>query len=212
MRPLPFRALPAAVAVVLFAPVARAQYATPPPDAPEPPRDYAAPPEEPLPEHQQSDQLGLRLDLWKDGVSILGVRYLHMYEHGQIRRLPQSPEVAIGLGADLGVINVSADDRDKGGIADVVLRAAVGLPIGSLSGELTSGVASGPGAAIQFASAGAFWGAYYVEFGYSYAFPLSPASRPDWLSSGMGSVRLQLPLDPDGWGGHPAPRESARAR
>jgi hypothetical protein len=214
MRILPVRALPAAAAaaVVLFAPIAGAQYATPPTFAPEPPREYAPPPEDPSPEHRQSDLAGVRLDFWHDGVSILGLRYMHMFEHGHVH-LPESPALALGIGADLGAVNVSAsDDRDKGGIADVVLRAAVGLPLGSLSGEVTSGVASGPGGAIQFASAGAFWGAYFMDVGYSYAFPLAPASRPAWLSAGMLSVRLLFPLDPDGWGGHRADRESARAR
>ena len=126
-------ALPAAAAILLFAPIAGAQYAVPPTSAPEPPRDYAPPPEEPLPDHRQSDLVGLRLDGWREGVSIVGLRYLHMYEHGEVE-LPQSPAAAIGLGADIGMINASAsDDRDKGGIADAVLRAALGLPLGSLS-------------------------------------------------------------------------------
>lgn len=212
MRLLPFRALPAAAAVVLFAPIAGAQYAMPPTYAPEPPHDYEPPPEEPLSEHRQSDLAGLRLDFWRDGVSIVGLRYLHMFEHGQVH-LPESPAVAIGLGADVGAINVSAsDDRDKGVLADVVLRAAMGMPVGSLSGEVTSGVASGPGGAIQLASAGAFWGFYFMDFGYSYAFPLGLVSRPAWLSAGMLSIRLQLPLDPDGWRGHRAPAERLRAR
>ncbi len=216
MRLRPVRTLPAVTAIVLFAPVAGAQYATPPPYSPPQPRDHAPPPEDPAPLHRQSDLIGSRLDSWRDGVSILGVRYLHMYEHGgKADGVFSLPAAAIGLGADMGAINVSAsEDRDKGFVAGAVLRAAVGAPMGWFSGELTSGVASGPGGAVQFASAGAFYGLYFLDFGYSYAFPLSPAGRPDWLSAGMFSVRAQIPLD--SFGSTPertrAQAESARAR
>jgi hypothetical protein len=66
-------------------------------------------------------------------------------------------------------------------------------------------MAAGPGGPIQFGSAGAFWGAYFLDVGYSYAFPISPARRPEWLSSGMFSVRIQFPLDAYGSGPQPPP-------
>jgi hypothetical protein len=125
------------------------------------------------------------------------------------------PAVAFGLGADGGAINVSApQDSDKGLIVDAVLRGAVRLPVGFISGEVTSGVATGPGGPIQFGSAGMFFGGYIVDVGYSYAFPFAPAQRPAWLSAGMFSVRVQIPLDVYGSGSDRAraTNESARAR
>jgi hypothetical protein len=158
--------------------------------------------------------LGLRLDCWRDGVSALGVRYLHMFEHGGTfdGRL-SFPTVAIGLGVDGGMINVSStQDSDKGAVVDGVLRGAVHFPAGWISGELTAGMATGPGEGpIQVGSAGIFWGLYVVDIGYSYAFPFAPAHRPEWLPGGMFSVRLQLPLDAFG-SNQAGPAESARAR
>jgi hypothetical protein len=53
--------------------------------------------------------LGFRLDCWRDGVSILAVRYLHMYEYGGTLNGGFSfPAAAIGLGVDVGAINVSS--------------------------------------------------------------------------------------------------------
>jgi hypothetical protein len=127
------------------------------------------------------------------------MRYLHMFEHG--RNLPGGgppfPAAAIGLGVDAGGINLSAPkDSDKGAIVDAVLRAAVRIcPAGGISGEVTAGMATGPGGPIEVGSAGVFWTAYMADIGYSYAFPFAPAHRPDWLSGGMFSIRFQIPLD-----------------
>jgi hypothetical protein len=138
-----------------------------------------------------------------------------MFEHGgTLDRGLSLPAAALGLGVDAGAINLSApQDSDKGAIVDAVLRGALRFPAGWISGELTSGMATGPGGPIQFGSAGAFWGLYLFDIGYSYAFPISPARRPEWLSGGMFSVRAQIPFDVFGSGSEPARRmESARAR
>jgi hypothetical protein len=185
--------------------MAAAQYAPPPYDHPVAPYDRPAPPtseppDEEAPSHRQVDFLGSRLDFWHDGVSTLTIRYLHMYEHGgPFERALSLPAVAIGLGAEAGAINVSAgQDSDKGAIVDAVLRGAVRVfSGGGISAELTSGMATGPGGPIQVGSAGVFWSMYVVDVGYSYGFPLASAHRPEWLSSGMFSLRLQIPFDGD---------------
>jgi hypothetical protein len=195
--------LPAAVSLLFFSRTAAAQFA-PPPERERPPTyAHASPAEEEAPEapvHRQADWLGARFDSWRAGVSIFGMRYLHMFEHG--RNLPGGgppyPAAAVGLGVDAGGINLSASqDSDKGAIVDAVLRGAVRVfPVGGISGEVTAGMATGPGGPIQVGSAGVFWSAYMADIGYSYAFPFAPARRPDWLSGGMFSMRFQIPLDP----------------
>jgi hypothetical protein len=43
------------------------------------------------------------------------------------------------------------------------------------------------------AEAGAFFGAFFVELGYAYRFPIGH-ERPDWMSSHQFAFRIQIPV------------------
>lgn len=67
-------------------------------------------------------------------------------------------------------------------------------------GGMTLEIAAGPGKALDggdlrwMGQVTALTGAYYFDFGYSYATPLDGASRPTWLSAHYFVLRVRIPV------------------
>ena len=138
------------------------------------------------------DFLGLRSDHGGRGSS-LGLGYVRAHEEWSGRG-GIGPGMWFGYGADLRVLTRRFDAVD-GALGFAVGRVSMmgcaggfGLEIGVGGGD------AGRGAQIVM-QPGVYWGAYFVELGYSYAAPLAPMVRPDALSSHQFSVRVHIPLN-----------------
>jgi len=131
--------------------------------------------------------IGARLDVGR--AWDFGLAYLHTHESLTTRN---------GLGA-LFVAQYGVDGRlirDEG-----AFRAGLGLATGRISmvGDAGGfGMEASLGSTFKsdapvVAEGGFFFGAYFVELGYAYRFPIG-SGRPEWLSSHQFALRIQVPL------------------
>jgi hypothetical protein len=162
--------------------------------------------------------LGVGFDVTKP-VSTASLRYLYIQHHGAGPDGSLSlPFGVFGVGASVGMISLASDGKADGAVVEEVYRGVfVFDPVWGLGAELAAGAATGPrGVTIPVASAGVFASIFqFLDFGYSYGFPMPSAPRPDWLASHMFSAHFQVPLTAEFFGNHnarPPSEAAARAR
>jgi hypothetical protein len=131
--------------------------------------------------------VGARLDIGR--AWDFGLAYLHSHESLTTRN---------GLGA-LIAFQYGVDGRlirDEG-----AFRAGLGLLTGRISmmGDAGGfGMEASLGSTFKseapvVAEGGFFFGAYFVELGYAYRFPIG-SERPEWLASHQFALRIQVPV------------------
>ncbi|MFU8805589.1 MAG: hypothetical protein ACNA8W_17380 [Bradymonadaceae bacterium] len=94
-----------------------------------------------------------------------------------------------GYGADLRFI--TGNEGDVGILVYGVHRMSLGFGFGT---EIASGI-GWQGDDLRWAgSLGLYGSAHYVEFGYTFQFPLNVFDRPDWLGGHFFSIRVHIPI------------------
>ena len=125
--------------------------------------------------------IGLRIDSGK--AHSLGAGYIHAHEFGI---------GWVGYGADLAVAGVDFGQVDAV-LGYALARLVIGhAPPGGL--EVALGVGNAGGDLQAVGRVGGYISFYYVDFGYSYSFPMGPFESPEWLSSHQFSLRVHLPV------------------
>jgi hypothetical protein len=98
--------------------------------------------------------------------------------------------VVLQYGADVRAVRHEGAFRAALGFATA--RLSMLGDAGGFGMEGSLGLDLGHGAPVV-GEVGAFFGAFFVELGYAYRFPIAH-ERPDWLSSHQFAVRLQIPV------------------
>jgi hypothetical protein len=130
-----------------------------------------------------------RYDVGERG-STYGLGVIHAWESGSsINGL--GAFLWFGPGLELRVVTADHDAVD-GLIVALPLRASGAGDAGGAGLELSGGL-NATGDHLGVLTAGAFFGVYFLDFGYSYQLPVG-GDRPDWLDSHQFSVRLQVPI------------------
>jgi hypothetical protein len=128
--------------------------------------------------------------------SAFGASYVHAWE----RWNSYGPQKVLGgvtwagLGVDGRVVTRGFGSID-GGLTYAVGRISAFGDAGGMSLELAGGLGYGTSTKpFPCAAPAVFVSVYYMEFGYSYQFPVPGFARPDWLSSHQFSLRIHIPL------------------
>ncbi|MGZ3417526.1 MAG: hypothetical protein ACXWUG_08145 [Polyangiales bacterium] len=135
----------------------------------------------------QAEILGLRTDhgrAWD-----FGVAYLHANEW-LVHRGGLGAMTVLQYGVDARAVRHDGEFRAVLGFGTA--RISMVGDAGGFGMESSLGLDLGHGAPVV-GEVGAFFGAFFVELGYAYRFPIAH-ERPDWLSSHQFAVRVQIPV------------------